>query len=314
MVIVPGGTAAVLAASLSSLTGLPTVTPCVSKFSDGEINVEFPTSVPRCKNVVLIQSLCSPVNDSLMELLLLADAVRRILVPDKIIAVVPYMCYSRQDRVTSRVAGELGVVASALSSKVVAKLFGASGIDHTITVDLHSSQAAGFFDMPLTNLPASGVFLDAISNSHMLEKLVVVAPDCGALGRVREFVGALSKECKSVQVAVIDKYRESPGVSEVMHVIGNVKDRHCLIMDDIVDSGGTLCNAAAALKTRGAASVHAYVTHGVLSRGAPNTIEASELDSLVITDTISGVRLQESKIRVQSVSKLIGDHILSRIA
>ncbi|ASI47910.1 MAG: ribose-phosphate diphosphokinase [Anaplasma ovis] len=315
MVIVPGSTATALAASLSSVTGFPVVTPCISRFADGEISVEFPNSAAEApyKNVVLLQSLCKPANDSLMELLLLADVVRRTCAPDRMTAVVPYVCYSRQDRVTSRVVGEHGLVTSALSSKVVAKLLGSSGIDHLITVDLHSSQTVGFFEMPFTNLPVSGLFVEEIGDSHILEKLVVVAPDCGSLPRVREFVRALSEERKvsSVQVAVIDKYRESPGVSEVVHVIGSVKDRHCVILDDIVDSGGTLCNAAAALKTRGAMSVHARITHGVFSGSAVDAIEASELDSLVVTDTISGISFPEGKIKVQSVGKLLGDCVLS---
>ncbi|ACZ48977.1 ribose-phosphate pyrophosphokinase [Anaplasma centrale str. Israel] len=316
MVIVPGSTATALAASLSSVTGFPVVTPCISRFADGEISVEFPNSasVAPYKNVVLLQSLCKPANDSLMELLLLSDVVRRVCAPDRVTAVVPYMCYSRQDRATSRVSGGHGMVTSALSSKVIAKLLGTSGIDHLITVDLHSSQAVGFFEMPFTNLPASGLFVEEIGDSHILEKLVVVAPDCGSLPRVREFVRALSEGHKvnSVQVAVIDKYRESPGVSEVVHVVGSVKDRHCLILDDIVDSGGTLCNAAAALKTRGAMSVHARITHGVFSGSAINAIEASELDSLVVTDTISsGASFSEGKIKVLSVSRLLGNCVLS---
>ncbi|MGN7678834.1 MAG: ribose-phosphate diphosphokinase [Anaplasma sp.] len=318
MIIVPGGdAAAALSASLSSIAGLPVVSPRVSRFADGEINIEFPDSHPDAqhRDVILVQSLCAPVNDSLIELFLLADVVRRVLLPNKITAIVPYLCYSRQDRVTSCVR-ESETVVSPLSSKVIANLFEASGIDHVVTVDLHSSQIAGFFNVTLTNLRAFDVFIDEIIGSHMLDKLAVVAPDCGSLARAREFISVLSKSrsVNSVQLAVIDKYRESPGVSEVMHVIGNVKDRHCFILDDIVDSGGTLCNAAAALKTRGATSVHGCITHGILSGNAAALIEASELDSLVVTDTISNSKLADGgKIRVQSVDRLLGSYILSHI-
>ena len=317
MVIVPGSTSSVLAASLARLVGVPVITPCVTRFSDGEINLEFPQSfVPFQGHVVLLQSLCSPAGDNLLELVLTADAARHALTPSRITAIIPYLCYSRQDRVMRRVeSGETFV--SALSAKVIANVISRSCIDHVVTVDLHSSQAAGFFDIQFTSISACDVFVDCLEGSPLMERLVVVAPDYGALGRVRAFVNALSSRynVNSIQVAMVDKYRESPGVSEVMHVVGNVRDRNCLILDDIVDSGGTLCNAAAALKARGAISVHGFITHGVLSGKAHETIEASELDSLVVTNTISCDQKTNasSKIKVLSVDRLLGNYFSSRI-
>ncbi|MFV9838995.1 MAG: ribose-phosphate diphosphokinase [Aaplasma endosymbiont of Hyalomma asiaticum] len=317
MVIVPGSTSSALAESIARLVGVPVVAPCTTRFSDGEINLEFPQCcVPSQGHVVLLQSLCAPAGDNLLELLLTADAVRRALVPDRITAIIPYLCYARQDRVIRRVeSGETFV--SALSAKVVASMIGKSGIDNVVTVDLHSNQAAGFFDTQFTSISAHNVYVDYLEGSPLLERLVVVAPDYGALGRVRAFVSTLSARynVNSIQVAMVDKYRESPGVSEVMHVVGNVKDRNCLILDDIVDSGGTLCNAAAALKARGALSVHGFITHGVLSGKAHETVEASELDSLVITDTIGYNSRSNvtSKIKVLSVDKLLSNYFFSYI-
>ncbi|MDB1135536.1 ribose-phosphate diphosphokinase [Candidatus Anaplasma sp. TIGMIC] len=317
VVIVPGSASSTLAASLSSAVNAPLVAPTTSRFADGEINLEFPCSaIASDTHVVILQSLCTPANDNLMELLLLVDAVRRARVPGRITAVVPYLCYSRQDRVMRR-SDAHGSYVSALSAKVIANMISRSGIDHIVTVDLHSSQATGFFDIPFTSISSHDVFIDYLSGSHLLERLVVVAPDYGALGRVRSFVKALSAKynVNSIQVAVIDKYREGPGVSEVMHVVGNVKDRHCFILDDIVDSGGTLCNAAAALKTRGAVSVHGFITHGVLSGRALETVETSELDSLVVTDTIAchSEITSSEKVRVLTIAGLLGNYLGSHL-
>ncbi|KJV67115.1 ribose-phosphate diphosphokinase family protein [Anaplasma phagocytophilum str. ApNP] len=315
MVIIPGSTSLALAKSVSGMLDVPMVIPCVSRFADGEINLEVPTGVATGSgHIVLMQSLSAPASDNLIELMLLTDAVRRTLAPQRITAVIPYLCYSRQDRVMQRVDSQ-ETFTSALSAKVVARILSTSGLDHIVTLDLHSQQAAGFFDVPFTNISAYDVFVDYLSGSNLLERLVIVSPDYGALGRVRAFVRMLSSRynMNSIQVAVIDKYREGPGISEVMHVVGNVQDRHCFILDDIVDSGGTLCNAAAALKTRGAISVHSFITHGVLSGRAIDAIGTAELDSLVITDTIHNpdrVNLPE-KIKVLSVDRLLSNYLLS---
>ena len=312
MIIVPGSTSEALARGVSNLSGIPVVVPCVSRFSDGEINVEVPSSeLHGCGRVVLMQSLCVPSSDNIIELVLLADAIRRILPSTRIVAVIPYMGYARQDRIMYR--EDVQVYASALSAKAIARLLSTSCIDEIVTVDIHSSQIAGFYDVPFTSISANSVMVANLVGSHLLEKLVVVAPDYGALNRVRAFVRDLSKKCdvNSIQVAIIDKYRESPGVSEVVHVVGNVRERHCLILDDLIDSGGTICNAAAALKARGAMSVHGYVTHGVLSGKAPDTISASELDSLVITNTICNTNIANDKIRVVPMDALISEYLLS---
>ena len=316
MVIVPGSASSALAVSMSALLDVPLVEPRIKRFSDGEISVEVPKkNGSSFEHVVILQSIHAPSGDNLVELMLLADAARRAFSPLTMTLVIPYLCYSRQDRVISQQAPE-GAFVSSLSAKVVAKILSISGADRVITVDLHSEQSAGFFDTQFANISACGVFVDYLAGSHILEKLAVVAPDYGALGRVRAFVSALGARygINSIQVAVIDKYRERPGVSEVMHVVGNVKDRHCLLLDDLVDSAGTLCNAAAALRARGALGVLSFVTHGVLSGHAVDTVEASELDGLVITDTICGQDKKESsKISVQSVSSLLADYLLSDV-
>ncbi|WP_169193443.1 ribose-phosphate diphosphokinase [Anaplasma platys] len=316
MVIVPGSASSALAASMSALLDNSVVEPRVKRFADGEISVEMPKKTgDSCARVVILQSLPTPSSDNLVELMLLADSARRAFSPTSMTLVVPYLCYSRQDRVMAQQSPD-GAFISSLSAKVIAKILSVSGAEKVVTVDLHSEQSAGFFDTQIANISAYSVFVDYVADSHVLEKLAVVAPDYGALGRVRAFVGALSAKygINSIQVAVIDKYRERPGVSEVMHVVGNVKDRHCILLDDLVDSAGTLCNAAAALKTRGALSVQGFVTHGVLSGQAVDKVEASELDKLVVTDTIyDEKRSQCGKIKVQTVSALLADYLLSEV-
>ena len=261
-----------LALEVAGYLNLPLGKINVGRFSDGEIMVEVMENV-RGRDVFILQSLCRPVNDNLMELLVMADALRRASAA-KVTAVVPYMGYARQDRRTR--AARVPITA-----KVVANMIGAVGIDRVLTVDLHADQIQGFFDMPLDNVYASPVLLGDIWK-HKYPNQMVVSPDVGGVVRAR----AIAKRLEDAELAIIDKRRPNPNESEVMHIIGNVKDRSCVIVDDLVDTAGTLCNAANALKERGAKMVVAYCTHAVLSGKAIKNINASSLDELVVTNTI----------------------------
>jgi ribose-phosphate pyrophosphokinase len=244
----------------------------VGKFSDGEVMVEVAENV-RGREVFVVQSLCQPVNDNLMELLVISDALRRASAT-RVTAVIPYMGYARQDRRprSARVP---------ITAKVVANMIGAVGVDRVLTVDLHADQIQGFFDMPLDNVYASPVLLGDIWK-HKYPNQIVVSPDVGGVVRAR----ALAKRLDDTDLAIIDKRRPNPNESEVMNIIGDVNGRTCVIIDDLVDTAGTLCSAASALKKEGAERVVAYCTHPVLSGGAVNNIEKSVLDELVVTDTI----------------------------
>ncbi|GHM58407.1 MAG: ribose-phosphate pyrophosphokinase [Candidatus Mesenet longicola] len=267
----------------------------ITKYSDGETNVEVASDLGG-HEVFIIQAISPPANDNLIEALLIADAVKRVGAK-RAILVVPYYGYSRQDRVIKN-----GKMHSALSAKLVASLIKAADVDSIITVDLHSHQIEGFFDIPIRNLSAFEVFA---TRSVKLENAVIVAPDVGALSRARNFAKVLLNQYKINlidRIAVIDKYREKAGTSEVMQVIGEVRDKDCIIVDDIVDSAGTLCNAAFALRERGAKSVVAYITHGVLSGNALDKISSSALDKLVITDTISHNNDLCDKIEIMSIT------------
>jgi ribose-phosphate pyrophosphokinase len=246
----------------------------------------------------IIQSLCTPVNDNLMELLVIADALRRASA-SRVTALIPYMGYARQDRRprSARVP---------ITAKVVANMIAAVGIDRVLTVDLHADQIQGFFDMPLDNLYSSPVLLGDVWK-HEYPDLMVVSPDVGGVVRAR----ALAKRLDDTDLAIIDKRRPNPNESEVMNIIGDVNDRTCVIIDDLVDTAGTLCNAAAALKRCGAKKVVAYCTHPVLSGNAVNNIDGSELDELVVTDTIS-LRPDAAackKIRQLSVAAMLAESI-----
>jgi ribose-phosphate pyrophosphokinase len=269
----------------------------VGRFSDGEIQVEIQENV-RGKNVVVIQSTCAPTNDTLMELMIMIDALKRASA-GRITAVIPYFGYARQDRRprSARVA---------ISAKVVANMLQVAGVDRVLTMDLHADQIQGFFDIPVDNIYAGPILLGDIWRRN-LTNLVVVSPDIGGVVRAR----ALAKQLEA-DLAIIDKRRPKANVSEVMNIIGEVDGRTCLIMDDMVDTAGTLCKAAQALKERGAGSVYAYCTHAVLSGGAIERIQGSELTELVVTDTIplSEQARACSKVRQLSCAALLGETIL----
>ena len=269
----------------------------VSRFSDAEVNVELIENV-RGRDVFLVQPTCPPVNDHLMELLIMADACRRGSARS-VTAVVPYMGYSRQDR-------RPRATRSAISAKVVANMMVGAGIDRMLTVDLHAEQIQGFFDIPVDNVYASPVLLGDAWRQHY-ENMIVVSPDVGGVVRAR----ALAKRLDDVELAIIDKRRPRPNESKVMNIIGEVTDKTCVLIDDIVDTAGTLCLAAQALKDEGARKVVAYITHPILSGPAVERIANSGLDQLVVTDTIplSAEAQQCPRIRQLSVAGLLGETI-----
>lgn len=267
----------------------------VSRFSDGEIQVEIQENV-RGKDVFVLQSTCAPTNDTLMELMIMCDALKRASA-GRITAAIPYFGYARQDRRprSARVA---------ISAKVVANMLQIAGVDRIITMDLHADQIQGFFDIPVDNIYATPVLLTDLREQPGRDNLLVVSPDIGGVVRAR----ALAKKLDT-DLAIIDKRRPKANVSEVMNIIGEVEGRYCVIMDDMVDTAGTLCKAAQVLKERGAVRVVAYATHPVLSGGAGERIEDSELDELVVTDTIplSKEARSCSKIRVLSSAGLLAE-------
>ena len=272
----------------------------VGRFSDGEVTVEINENV-RCREVFILQSTCAPTNESLMEVLIMADALRRASA-GRITAAMPYFGYARQDRRprSARVA---------ITAKLVANMLGAAGVDRVMTMDLHADQIQGFFDVPVDNIYASPILLSDVV-SKQFENLLVVSPDIGGVARARAFAKQL--EC---DLAIIDKRRPKANVSEVMNIIGEVEGRSCLLIDDMVDTAGTMCKAAEVLKSRGAIHVSAYCTHPVLSGPAIERVNASVLDELVVTDTIplSAQAAASSKIRQLSCAKLLGETII-RIA
>ena len=288
----------VLAKAVAQELSLPIGKAYVGRFSDGEVQVEIQENV-RGKNVVVIQSTCAPTNDNLMELMIMIDALKRASAL-RITAVIPYFGYARQDRRprSARVAISARIIANMLQS--------VAGIERVLTMDLHADQIQGFFDIPVDNIYASPVLLADLQHKKG-DDLLVVSPDIGGVVRAR----AMAKQL-DCDLAIIDKRRPKANVSEVMHLIGEVEGRHCVIMDDIIDTGGTLCKAAEALKERGAKGVTAYCTHAVLSGGAVARIAASELDEVVVTDTIplteEGHRVK--KIRQLSVAPLLAETLL----
>jgi ribose-phosphate pyrophosphokinase len=290
----------VLASAVAKELNLPIGKAFVGRFSDGEIQVEIQENV-RGKNVVVIQSTCAPTNDNLMELMIMIDALKRASA-SRITAVIPYFGYARQDRRprSARVAISARIVANMLQS--------VAGIERVLTMDLHADQIQGFFDIPVDNIYASPVLIADLQQQKSKD-LIIVSPDIGGVVRAR----AMAKQL-DCDLAIIDKRRPKANVSEVMHLIGEVEGRHCVIMDDIIDTGGTLCKAAEALKERGAKGVTAYCTHAVLSGGAVARIAASQLDELVVTDTIplTDEARQTKKIRQLSVAPILAE-TLSRI-
>ncbi len=268
----------------------------VTRFSDLEIFVEIKENV-RGQDTFIIQSTSYPANDHLMELLVTIDALRRGSAK-RITAVIPYFGYARQDRKSGP--------RTPISAKLVANMISTAGADRVLTLDLHAAQIQGFFDIPTDNLFAVPVFLEDILANHKKSKLIVVSPDVGGVLRARSVAKRLNTE-----LAIIDKRREKPGQSEVMNIIGDVKNRNCLLVDDIVDSGGTLCNAATALIKNGAKSVEAYITHGVLSGGAVANIASSNLQNLVTSDSIlptEAFRVAKN-IRSITIAPLLGEAI-----
>ncbi len=267
----------------------------VSRFSDGEVQVEINEHV-RGRDVFIIQPTCAPTNDNLMELLVIADALRRSSAA-RITAVIPYYGYARQDRRprSERVA---------ISAKLVADMISAAGINRVITVDLHADQIQGFFNVPVDNVYASPVLLGDIWRQLHPNK-IVVSPDVGGVVRAR----AIAKRLDDAELAIIDKRRPRANESKVMHIIGDVRDKTCIIVDDIVDTAGTLCEAARVLKEKGAGKVVAYITHPVLSGPAIDRINASELDELVVTDSIPLSEAAEAseKIRAQTLAEMLAE-------
>lgn len=286
-----------LALEIAGYLNMPLGKITVGRFSDGEVMAEIAENV-RGREIFFIQSLCTPTNDNLMELLVVADAMRRASAV-RITAVIPYMGYARQDRRprSARVP---------ITAKVVANMIGAVGIDRVLTVDLHADQIQGFFDMPLDNVYASPVLLGDVWK-HKYPNQMVVSPDVGGVVRAR----ALAKRLDDTDLAIIDKRRPNPNESEVMNIIGDVTGRTCIIIDDLVDTAGTLCNAAGALKKSGAIKVVAYCTHPVLSGNAIKNIENSVLDELVVTDTIPlrSEAVACNRIRQLSVAAMMAESI-----
>ena len=275
----------------------------ISTFADGESSVEFLENI-RGEDVFIVQSTCTPVNDSLMELMIMIDAARRSSAT-RITAVIPYYGYARQDRKSAS--------RTPITAKLVANLITKAGADRILTMDLHAGQIQGFFDIPVDDLTSRVVFAKDIKKTIGIidepdvEQVgtVFVSPDAGGVVRARKFADMFNGD-----ICVVDKRRPEAGKSEVMNLIGNVKGLHAILVDDIIDSGGTLCNAAKAIMDAGALSVRAYITHGVLTNGACNKVENSVLDELVITDSID-FRCPDDckKTRVVSVSGLIGEAI-----
>jgi ribose-phosphate pyrophosphokinase len=286
-----------LAEAISAYLSLPLTQASVRRFSDMEVFVEIQENV-RGEDVFVIQPTSYPANDHLMELLVTLDALKRASAR-RITAVIPYYGYARQDRKTSS--------RSPISAKLVANLITAAGADRVLTLDLHAPQIQGFFDIPVDNLYASPVLVKDIGESLAKQELVIVSPDVGGVLRARELARRVDAD-----LAIIDKRRESAGVSEVMNIIGDVGGRHCILVDDIVDSAGTLCNAAQALIDSGAKAVYAYVTHGVLSGGAVARVAASPIEKLVLTDSIvatEAVRLSRN-IRQLTIAPLMAEAML----
>jgi len=286
----------ILSQKIADYLGIALVDADVKKFSDHEIFVEVKENV-RGEDIFVIQSTSYPANDHIMELLISIDALRRASAK-RITAVIPYFGYARQDR---KVAPR-----TPISAKLVANLITSAGADRVLTLDLHAGQIQGFFDIPVDNLYASPVFVRHIIENFNVDNLVIVSPDVGGLVRARGIANKIHAE-----LAIVDKRRPVAGVSEVMNIIGDVEGRNCIIVDDMVDSGGTLCNAADALLQKGANSVSAYITHGVLSGKAFLRIANSQLKNLIITNSIeaSNDTLATKNIKIIDISPLLGEAI-----
>ena len=289
-----------LAQAVADHLGIPLGKATVSHFSDGEVMVEIGEKV-RGRDVFIVQSTCSPTNDNLMELMIMVDALRRASAR-RITAVMPYYGYARQDRRPRSIR-------VAISARVVADMLQSVGVDRVLTMDLHADQIQGFFNIPVDNIYATPILYKELMD-RKYENMIVVSPDMGGVVRARAMAKALSCD-----MAIIDKRRPRANVAEIMNLIGDVAGRTCIITDDMVDTAGTLCNAAKALKDRGAIKVCAYITHPVLSGPAIERITNSELDELIVTDTIPLTEAAENCPKITQVSSagLFGESI-SRIA
>ena len=296
MKVLTGNSNKILSKSIAKYLNTRLVNSSIRKFADGEIYTELNENI-RGNSIFIIQSISSPANDNLMELLLCIDALKRSSAKN-ITAVIPYFGYARQDRKV--------VPRTSISAKLVSNLITTAGADRVVTVDLHAGQIQGFFDIPVDNLFSTPIFARHARKKIKSKKIICVAPDVGGTERAR----ALGK-LLNVGLAIVDKRRPKPGQSQVMNVIGDVKDQTCIIVDDIIDSGGTIVNAAKALKSRGAKEVYVYITHGVLSGDAVKKIKNSVIKNLVITDTIDNIAKTKNvkNIEVLPISGLMGEAI-----
>ena len=296
MKLLSGNSNKILSKKISKYLKSKLINSSIRKFADGEIYIEINENI-RGNSIFIIQSISSPANDNLMELLLCIDALKRSSAKN-ITAVIPYFGYARQDRKV--------VPRTSISAKLVSNLITKAGADRVVTLDLHAGQVQGFFDIPVDNLFCTPIFARHVKKNIKSRNIICVAPDVGGTERAR----ALGKSL-DVGLAIVDKRRPAPGKSQVMNVIGNVKDKTCIIVDDIIDSGGTIINSAKALKDRGAKEVYAYITHGVLSGEAVKKIQKSVIKKLVITDSIDNqIRVNKAKnIEILTISNLMGEAI-----
>ena len=296
MIIIAGNSNRPLAEAISAYLGVPVAKASIRRFSDMEVFVEIMDNV-RGEDVFVIQSTSYPANDNLMELLITIDALKRGSAR-RITAVIPYFGYARQDRKTGG--------RTPITAKLVANMITAAGADRVLTLELHAGQIQGFFDIPTDNLHALPIFLPHMEQIFTPENTVMVSPDVGGVVRARAMAKKLNTD-----LAIIDKRREKAGVSEVMNIIGEVEGKDCILVDDIVDSAGTLCNAAVALKEQGAKSIHAYIVHGVLSGGAVARVASSPIEKLVITDSICATEAVRMSPNIQqlSIAPLMGEAI-----
>ena len=297
MKLISGNSNICLSNEIAQALGTSLMEAQVQRFLDKEIFVEIAENI-RGEDVFVIQPMSYPANDTIMELLIMIDTLKRGSAR-RITAVIPYYGYARQDRKTGP--------RTPISAKLIANLVTISGANRILTMDLHSAQIQGFFDIPVDNLSAKPVFYKDIQALGLLkEKVVIVAPDAGSVVSARELAKNLN-----VDLAVIDKRRERPGVSKVMNIIGNIKGKHCLLLDDMIDSGGTICNAARALKEQGAVDVRAYATHGILSSQAVEMLEEAPFKEIVITNSILMTEkvAKSKKIRQTSIAPLLAEAI-----
>jgi ribose-phosphate pyrophosphokinase len=296
MKIISGNSNRQLAQAMAEHINLQLMDASIQRFPDSEIRIEVNENV-RGEDVFLVQSTSNPANDNIMELLITLDALKRASAR-RVTAVIPYYGYARQDRKPAP--------RTPISAKLIANIITSAGADRVLTVDLHANQIQGFFDIPLDHLYAAPVMVNDIRSHYDTSNLIIVSPDAGGVARARSLAKRIDAD-----LAIIDKRREQASVSEVMNVIGNVEGRDCILYDDIIDSGGTLCNAASALKDKGAKSVSAYITHGVLSGRAVELVRNSQMKELVITDSIAPTAEVRSahNIRTLSLAPLLAEAV-----